>query len=101
MVLTTDSQGLITLVKSDTPACRWSFIKGCKGNKMKLNQEHETEVFLNDAGGVSIAQQDHVCPSCNDVVQSIVFFGDIGRIRAVADELIRLANAIEAEAVHA
>ena len=95
MVLTTDSQGLITLVKSDTPACRWSFIKGRKGNKMKLNQEHETEVVLNDAGGVSIAQQNHVCPTCDDVVQSIVCFGDIGRIRAVANELLRLADELE------
>ena len=62
---------------------------------MKLNKEHETEVFLNNAGGVSVAQTNHVCPSCDVVVMSYVCFGDVARIRAVAKEMLRLADELE------
>ena len=75
------------------------FLNGApKGSEMKLHQEHETEVFLNAEGGVSISQQGQVCMSCGEIVQSIICFGDVRRIRAVAKELLRLADEIEAEA---
>ena len=91
---TTASNGLIPIVKSDTPACRW-FLIGVKGIDMRLQAEFETEIFVNDEGSVTISQEGHVCPSCGVAEDAIVVFGTTSRLRTIANELMRLAAELE------
>ena len=95
MSFATDSHGLIPLAKSDTPACRW-LLSGVKGNDMKLQAEFETAVYLNDDGSVTIQQEGHFCPECGDEIPSVSVFGGPSRLRMVAAELLRMAEAMEA-----
>ena len=58
---------------------------------MKLAAEAETEVFRNDEGGVSVAQS---CAATGD--PHLVYFVSTDRVRAVANEMLRLAEVIDA-----
>ena len=58
---------------------------------MKLAAEAETEVFRNDEGGVSVAQS---CSATGDT--HLVYFVSADRVRAVANEMLRLSEIIDA-----
>ena len=58
---------------------------------MKLAAEAETEVFRNDGGGVSVTQ---LCAATGDT--HLVYFVSTDRVRAVANEMLRLAEVIDA-----
>ena len=58
---------------------------------MKLAAEAKTEVFRNDEGGVSVTQS---CAATGDT--HLVYFASTDRVRAVANEMLRLAEVIDA-----
>ena len=58
---------------------------------MKLAAEAETEVFRNNEGGVSVTQS---CAATGD--NHLVYFVSTDRVRAVANEMLRLAEVIDA-----
>lgn len=62
---------------------------------MKFVEEKETDVYLNQGGGVSIAQPEEECMHCGTTEPMIVTFYSFERIRAVAKEMLRLADLIE------
>lgn len=74
------------------PACLplVSFL-GDERATMKLAAEAATEVFRNNEGGVSVAQS---CAATGDA--HLVYFASTERVRAVANEMLRLAAAIDA-----
>ncbi len=78
--------------KQDMPACLplVSFL-GDERADMKLAAEAETEVFRNDGGGVSVTQS---CVATGDT--HLVYFVSTDRVRAVANEMLRLAEVIDA-----
>ena len=78
--------------KQDMPACLplVSF-SGNERADMKLAAEAETEVFRNDEGGVSVTQS---CAATGDT--HLVYFVSTDRVRAVANEMLRLAKVIDA-----
>ena len=83
--------------KQEFPACLpLVLFRGATGDDaMKLAEEKQTEIFLNDAGGITISQADEECPSCGENVPQMVCFGSVGRVRIVAAELLRLAGEME------
>ena len=90
---TTARQRLATgAEEQDMPAClpMVSFL-GDERATMKLAAEAETEVFLNNHGGVTVSQ---LCPVAGDT--HLVYFFATDRVRAVANEMLRLAAAIDA-----
>ena len=90
---TTARQRLATgAEEQDMPACLplVSFL-GDERADMKLAAEAETEVFRNDEGGVSVTQS---CAATGDT--RLVYFVSTDRVRAVANEMLRLAEVIDA-----
>lgn len=90
---TTARQRLATgAEEQDMPACLpvVSFL-GDERADMKLAAEAETEVFRNDEGGVSVIQS---CAATGDT--HLVYFVSTDRVRAVANEMLRLAEVIDA-----
>lgn len=90
---TTARQRLATgAEEQDMPACLpvVSFL-GDERADMKLAAEAETEVFRNDEGGVSVIQS---CAATGDT--NLVYFVSTDRVRAVANEMLRLAEVIDA-----
>lgn len=78
--------------EQDMPACLplVSFL-GDERATMKLAAEAETEVFRNDEGGVTVTQS---CAATGETY--LVYFVSTDRVRAVANEMLRLAAAIDA-----
>ena len=78
--------------EQDMPACLplVSFL-GDERAGMKLAAEAETEVFLSKEGGVSVTQS---CSATGDT--HLVYFVSADRVRAVANEMLRLAEVIDA-----
>ena len=78
--------------EQDMPAClpMVSFL-GDERAVMKLEAEAETEVFRNNMGGVSVTQS---CAATGDT--DMIYFVSTDRVRAVANEMLRLAAAIDA-----
>ena len=78
--------------EQEMPACLplVSFL-GDERADMKLAAEAETEVFRNDEGGVSVIQS---CAATGDT--HLVYFFSTDRVRAVANEMLRLAEFIDA-----
>ena len=74
------------------PACLplVSFL-GDERADMKLAAEAETEVFLNNRGGVTVSQS---CAATGETPK--VYFFSTDRVRAVAKEMLRLAAFIDA-----
>ena len=90
---TTARQRLATgAEEQEMPACLplVSFL-GDERVVMKLAAEAETEVFLNDEGGVSVTRS---CAATGDT--HLVYFVSTDRVRAVANEMLRLAEVIDA-----
>ena len=90
---TTARQRLATgAEEQEMPACLplVSFL-GDERADMKLAAEAETEVFRNDEGGVSVIQS---CAATGDT--QLVYFVSTDRVRAVANEMLRLAEVIDA-----
>lgn len=90
---TTARQRLATgAEEQEMPACLplVSFL-GDERADMKLAAEAETEVFRNDEGGVSVTQS---CAATGDT--HLVYFVSTDRVRAVANEMLRLAEVIDA-----
>lgn len=87
-----DTTARVAPEKQDMPACLplVSFL-GDERASMKLAAEAETEVFLNDHGGVTVSQ---LCTVAGDT--HLVYFVATDRVRAVANEMLRLAAAIDA-----
>ena len=90
---TTARQRLATgAEEQEMPACLplVSFL-GDERAGMKLAAEAETEVFRNDEGGVTVTQ------SCDATGETyLVYFVSTDRVRAVANEMLRLAEVIDA-----
>ena len=59
--------------------------------KLAAEAETETEVFRNDEGGVTVTQS---CAATGETY--LVYFVSTDRVRAVANEMLRLAAAIDA-----
>lgn len=90
---TTARQRLATgAEEQEMPACLplVSFL-GDERADMKFAAEAETEVFRNDEGGVSVTQS---CAATGDT--HLVYFFSTDRVRAVANEMLRLAEFIDA-----
>ena len=90
---TTARQRLATgAEEQEMPACLplVSFL-GDERADMKLAAEAETEVFLSKEGGVSVTQS---CSATGDT--HLVYFVSADRVRAVANEMLRLAEVIDA-----
>ena len=90
---TTASKRLIPASeKQDMPACLplVSFL-GDERVVMKLEAEAETEVFLNNKGGVTVSQS---CAATGET--HLVYFFSTDRVRAVANEMLRFAEFIDA-----
>ena len=86
------SNGLIPLREKTVPASPADVIfAGAERADMKLAAEAETEVFRNDEGGVSVIQS---CAATGDA--NLVYFASTDRVRAVANEMLRLAEVIDA-----
>ncbi len=90
---TTASKRLIPASeKQDMPACLpLVSSSGDERAGMKLAAEAETEVFRNDEGGVTVTQS---CAATGETY--LVYFASTDRVRAVANEMLRLAAAIDA-----
>ena len=78
--------------EQEMPACLplVSFL-GDERAGMKLAAEAETEVFLSNEGGVGVSQS---CSATGDT--HLVYFVSADRVRAVANEMLRLAEVIDA-----
>ena len=78
--------------EQDMPACLplVSF-SGDERAGMKFAAEAETEVFLSKEGGVSVTQS---CSATGDT--HLVYFVSADRVRAVANEMLWLAEVIDA-----
>lgn len=78
--------------KQEVPACLplVSFL-GDERVIMKLAAEAETEVFRNNMGGVTVTQS---CAATGDT--DMIYFVSTDRVRAIANEMLRLAAAIDA-----
>ena len=78
--------------EQEMPACLplVSFL-GDERVVMKLEAEAETEVFLNNKGGVTVSQS---CAATGET--TLVYFFSADRVRAVANEMLRLAAFIDA-----
>ena len=78
--------------EQEMPACLplVSFL-GDERVVMKLEAEAETEVFLNNNGGVTVSQS---CAATGET--HLVYFFSPDRVRAVANEMLRLAEVIDA-----
>lgn len=90
---TTARQRLATgAEEQEMPACLplVSFL-GDERVVMKLEAEAETEVFLNNKGGVTVSQS---CAATGET--HLVYFFSTDRVRAVANEMLRLAEFIDA-----
>lgn len=87
-----DATARVAPEKHEMPACLplVSFT-GDERADMKLAAEAETEVFRNDEGGVSVTQS---CAATGDT--HLVYFVSTDRVRAVANEMLRLAEVIDA-----
>lgn len=62
---------------------------------MKLMEDRETEVFVNDGGGITISQPG-ACFNCGSDEGNVLTFPS-HRARLVAAELIKLANEIDSQ----
>jgi hypothetical protein len=78
--------------EQEMPACLplVSFL-GDERADMKFAADAETEVFRNDEGGVIVTQS---CAATGDT--HLVYFVSTDRVRAVANEMLRLAEVIDA-----
>ena len=83
--------GLIPSEKSAAPSLPLVSFLGDERVVMKLEAEAETEVFLNNKGGVTVSQS---CAATGET--PLVYFFSADRVRAVANEMLRLAEVIDA-----
>ena len=90
---TTARQRLATgAEEQEMPACLpLVSLSGDERADMKLAAEAETEVFCNDEGGVTVTQS---CAATGETY--LVYFVSTARVRAVANEMLRLAEVIDA-----
>ena len=87
-----DATARVAPEKQDMPACLPLVSStGDERATMRFKAEAETEVFRNKEGGVSISQE------CDVTGESYrVYFSGSARVRAVAAEMLRLADEIDA-----
>ena len=62
---------------------------------MYFKEERETQVFVNSVNGVTIQQQIEECFVCGSDLEAFISFSSTDRIRAVANEMLRLADEID------
>lgn len=62
---------------------------------MYFKEERETQVFVNSVNGVTIQQQIEECVSFGSDLETFISFSSTDRIRAVANEMLRLADEID------
>ena len=87
-----DATARVAPEKQDMPACLpMVSLSGDERADMKLAAEAETEVFCNDEGGVTVTQS---CAATGETY--LVYFVSTARVRAVANEMLRLAEVIDA-----